>query len=168
MTQQRILSKYTPAIAELTTIYPGGARPVDVVTLDDGRVLVIAEDGIELWPDMDALLASDPDGDFPEMIGFIEYEYEEEPTPPLAGSWRETARFGRALHAPIRGALVAGFKGNVLFLPNGRLVLSPWSVRLLPAESQAILGEIKFDLGGLVETDRRPAKRGPVTDEGRL
>lgn len=94
--------KSMPTIVSMMTLYPDGGRHVDVVAFADGRVLVIAEDGIELWPSMDALLSSDPDGDFPEMIGFIEYE--EGPTLPylLGVFWRETTRFGRTIQATTR------------------------------------------------------------------
>lgn len=122
----------TPAIVSMMMVSPGDGRPtVDVVAFADGRVLVIGRDGIELWPDMDALLNSDPQGDFAEMIGFIEYEEGPLPPYPRGVSWRESARFGKAVYSGLAGSRIRVLEDGRLHLRDGRyLTLEPYGVSL--------------------------------------
>lgn len=130
-----------PTIVSMMTLYPDGGQHVDVVAFADGRVLVIAGDGIELWPSMDALLSSDPDGDFREMIGFIEYEEGPSPTYALGVFWRETTRFGRAVQGFIGGAFIRALEDGKLLLRDGRyLELGERSISLWDDDVDEALG----------------------------
>ena len=49
---------------------------MDVLVLVRGNIVAIDRDGIEVWPSLDSCLAADPEGDFAEMLGFIEHDSE--------------------------------------------------------------------------------------------
>lgn len=46
---------------------------IDVLTLATGQVLAVMRNGIELWPNLEAMLTADPGGDFAGMESFFEY-----------------------------------------------------------------------------------------------
>lgn len=51
--------------------YRSGA--IDVLTLATGQVLAVMRNGIELWPNLEAMLTADPGGDYIEMEAYFEY-----------------------------------------------------------------------------------------------
>lgn len=73
-------------------------RAIDVLTLATGQVLAIMRDGIELWPNLETMLAADPSGDFAEMGVFFEYHgdcyVKDDPHSQAEPEEWQTARFG--------------------------------------------------------------------------
>ena len=139
----------TPAIVTMVTLTPEKGRAVDVVTFADGHVMVIAGDGVELWPSERALLESDPAGDFPEMIGFIEYEAGL-PSISFRRGFRSTStRFGRAMRSGLRGALIQSFDEGVIYLHDGcRMHLQPGRITMWSEGEERMMGEMTWEVEG--------------------
>ena len=141
------LIRNTPAIVTMVTLTPEKGRAVDVVTFADGRVLVIGGDGIELWPSTRALMESDPDGDFPEMIGFIEYEAGLPSISFRRGFRSFGARFGRATRSGLHGVFIESFEDGVLYLRDGcRMHLQPGRITMWSDGEERMMGEMTWEV----------------------
>jgi len=65
---------------------------IDMLTLATGQVLTVMSEGIELWPNLEAMLAAG--GDFMEMDAFFEYDGRRHALDRPEAKIRPTPRFG--------------------------------------------------------------------------
>lgn len=136
-----------PITGMMTFVPEAPARPVDIVTLNDGRVLAIGESGIELWPSEAALLDADPSGDYIALEGFIEYTFGDDAFDNTRRSrlW-ESARWGRFARIGLVGEFIARYDDRTLHFRDGaRLYLRPDRVVLYSEGDEATLGEIVLE-----------------------
>lgn len=133
--------KSMPTIVSMAILAAGWGVSVDMVTFADGRVLVIGSDGIEMWPNERELMDSDPQGDFPAMIGFIEYEAGVPRRGGYYTSFFDSARFGRVGKGGLHGIFIESLDDGKLHLRDGRyLTLAEHSISLWDDDVDEALG----------------------------